>query len=41
MKGGRGNRRTWDELAALDTVEQTLDESVAHAEGRIERKTSV
>ncbi|KAJ7906398.1 hypothetical protein B0H13DRAFT_1880630 [Mycena leptocephala] len=39
-RGGRGNRHTWDELVALDTVEQTLDESVAHAEGRIEHKTS-
>ncbi|KAJ7866111.1 hypothetical protein B0H13DRAFT_2561672 [Mycena leptocephala] len=41
QKGGSGNRRTWDELVALDTVDQTLDKSVAHVEGRIEHKTSV
>jgi hypothetical protein len=29
-----------DEPAALDTVGQTLDESVAHAEGGIKHKTS-
>ncbi|KAJ7864717.1 hypothetical protein B0H13DRAFT_2563384 [Mycena leptocephala] len=39
-RGGRGNRRTWDELVALDTVDQTLDKSIAHVEGRIEHKTS-
>jgi hypothetical protein len=34
------NRRTWDEPVAWDTVGQTLDESVARAEGGIEHKTS-
>jgi hypothetical protein len=28
-------------LVALDTMEQTLDESIVHAEGRIDHKTSV